>query len=71
MDKNKRVPTNYAITRKQKREIARNKMLKDGKTKINKHSYSNIFFRNKIIGQKKEPSFFAKHWREYAIKETN
>ena len=67
--KNKRIPTNYALTRKQKRKVARNNMLKEGKKQINKHSYSNIFFKGKIIGQKREPSFFAENWREYAVKE--
>lgn len=67
--KSKRVPTYYAITRKQKREVARNNMIKEGKKQINKHSYNNVFFRDKIIGQTREPSFFAKNWREYAVKE--
>lgn len=69
MNKTKRVPTNYAVSRKQKRQVARNNMIKEGKKQFNKHSYHNIFFRDQIIGQVREPSFFANNWREYAVKE--
>lgn len=62
--KNKRVPTNYAVTRKMKRYIAKLKMKQEGKEKICKHSYmtmkrGNYSFQNKV------PSYFAEHWKEY------
>jgi hypothetical protein len=62
--KNNRVPTNYAVTRKQKRYIARKNMEDVGKQHICKHSYSTIKQGSFVI-YTKIPSEFAKHWREY------
>ena len=61
------VPTNYAVTREQKRYIAKQNMKKAGKKKFCKHSYtSNINpYTGKSIGSNIESSYFAKHWREY------
>lgn len=59
-----RVPTNYALSRDQKRYIAKQKMKEEGKTQICKHSYISVKKGN-FITQNKEPSYFAKHWREY------
>lgn len=61
---NTRVPTNYAVTRKQKRYIARQEMAKKGEKKFCKHSYSgmktgNFTYYNRL------PSSFAEHWKEY------
>lgn len=60
-----RVPTNYAVTRKQKRYIAKRKMEKEGKRHFCKHSYMGIT-KGRFTVQNKIPSYFAEHWREYA-----
>lgn len=62
--KNTRVPTNYAVTRGQKRYIARRKMEEEGKKKVCKSSYTGIKKGN-FVTQHKNPSYFAEHWREY------
>ena len=67
--KNHRVPTNYAYSRKQKRAIAKRKMKEEGKKNFCKHSYSSLVYMGKTIGQTRESSFFADHWREYVNKE--
>jgi len=70
MNETKRIATNYAVTREQKRYIAKQNMLKEGKKNICKHSYL-----TKVIGtcevQEKIPSYFAEHWKEYAEKGWN
>ena len=68
MEQNKRVPVNYAVTREQKRYIAKINMLKEGKKNICKHDYI-----TRVAGtlslQERVPSFFAEHWKEYVNKE--
>lgn len=49
---NNRVPTNYNVTRKQKREMARRLMKKEGLP----HKFGNT----NIV-----PSTFSKNWRKY------
>jgi hypothetical protein len=65
MSRENRVPTNYAVTRKQKRFIARRKMEEEGKHRVCHHSYTgmrngNFEYRTRV------PSYFAENWREYA-----
>lgn len=48
----KRVPTNYAVKREQKRYIARKNMKDAGMVHIGKHSYRN-------------PSEFSQKWKDY------
>lgn len=58
------VPTNYAVTREQKRYIARKKMEAEGKKRCCRHGY----VVNKIGHTEfysRTPSYFALHWREY------
>ena len=59
-----RVPTNYAVTREQKRYIAKQKMKEEGKKNVCKHSYVSIKKGNFVM-QNKVPSYFSEHWREY------
>ena len=62
--KNDRVPTNYAVTREQKRYIAKQNMKKAGKTHFCKHDYNTIK-RGSFISYTREPSYFSEHWREF------
>ena len=65
---NNRVPTNYIVTREQKRYIAKENMKKAGIKNFCKHSFAVIkhgFFTTQFTTQIKEPSYFAKHWKEY------
>ena len=66
----KRTATNYALTRKQKRYVAKQNMLKEGRKNICKHSYVTRVVGNCEI-QEKIPSFFAENWKEYAEKGWN
>lgn len=56
-----RVASNYAITREQKRYIAKVNMKKDGQKQFCKHSYSAL----ENNGVTRVPSFFATNWRNY------
>lgn len=61
---NKRISINYAVTRGQKRYIAKRVLKEKGEKQFCKHSYtdmqtSNFTYYNRV------PSFFAEHWREY------
>lgn len=60
-----RVPTDYAVTRKQKRYISKRNMVKEGKVQFCKHSYTGIK-RGNFISQTIVPSFFSEHWKEFA-----
>ncbi len=60
---NKRTPTNYAFSRKQKRYIAKRNMKKDGKKSFCKHSYENLG-GNEVT---RIPSFFAENWRDFIV----
>ena len=61
----KRTATNYALTRKQKRYIARLNMEKEGWKNFCKHSYNTRYYHNKPIGTYRIESPFASHWKEY------
>lgn len=63
---NNRVPTDYAVTRKQKRYIAKENMKKAGKRNFCKHSYTSVK-RGLFIVYNKVPSYFAEHWKEEVI----
>ena len=63
--KNTRVPTEYIVTRRQSRYIAKRRMRQNGKKNINRHSYSTY----SVPGTKKtytvyNPSYFAENWRD-------
>lgn len=60
----KRVATDYIITRKQKRFIAKRRMKEEGKTNYCKHSYTGIKKGN-FTYYTRVPSYFSEHWREY------
>ena len=64
--KDNRVATDYAVSRKQKRFIARLKMEKEGKKRVCHHSYTGLK-RGKFETRAIVPSYFAEHWRDYAI----
>lgn len=59
---------NYAVTRKQKRYIANKKMEEEGRERFRHHSYTSIQKGN-FITITRNPSYFAKHWREYVEEE--
>lgn len=61
---NNRIATNYAVTRKQKRYIAKRKMEKDGIKNFCKHSFSSIK-KGDFVTYTRNPSYFAKNWRAY------
>lgn len=63
--KNQRTPTEYIVTRRQKRYIAHQKMKEEGKTQINKHSYSTYTTKGGYTVTNRNPSYFAEHWRDY------
>lgn len=63
--KNNRIATNYAVTRKQKRYIAKQNMEKAEKKQFCKHSYIGMK-KGRFTVQTRVPSYFAEHWREYA-----
>ena len=64
--KDPRVPTQYIVTRRQARYIAKRKMKEDGKKNINRHSYSTY----SVPGTKKtytvyNSSYFSENWRDF------
>jgi len=65
--KNSRVATNYAITREQKRYIAKRKMKEAGIKNACKHSYTaNVHpITNVTMGNTRHSSYFTDHWKEY------
>lgn len=64
--KTTRKPSNYAVTRKQKRAIARRLMKEEGLKHINKeYHYVEMRATAKCGIPKTEPSLFSKKWREY------
>lgn len=65
--KNSRVATDYAVTREQKRYIAKRKMEEAGLKNFCKHSHnSNVHpITNVSLGTTVHPSYFSEHWREY------
>ena len=60
-----RVATNYAVTRKQKRFIAKQKMKEEGKTGFCKHSHTGMK-KGRFTYYTRMPSYFAEHWKEVA-----
>ena len=63
--KNQRTPTNYAVTRRQKRYIVKQQMKQEGKTQINKHSYNHYTTKGGYTFTERLGSYFSEHWREY------
>ena len=65
--KTNRVMIDYAVTRRQKREIAKINMKKAGKKNICRHSYTVLTskFNPNAKSQVKNPSYFSEHWKEY------
>lgn len=63
----KNIPTNYAVTREQKRYIAKQNMKKAGKKNFCKHSYSYSInpYTNMPMDRTRNKSYFGEHWREY------
>ena len=59
-----RISTNYAVTRRQKRAIAKEKMKKEGKKNFCKHSYTTLSIKGYPMTTR-EPSEFAESWRDY------
>jgi hypothetical protein len=62
---NIRVATDYAVTRRQKRFIAKIKMKAAGLKKICKHDYTTLYFYKKPVGTERHDSKFATEWRNY------
>lgn len=64
---NTRTATDYAVTRKQKRYIAKLNMKKQGKKNFCKHSYSTLpsLRSSAIVVQQRNPSYFSEHWKEF------
>ena len=73
MNKKVNVPTNYAVTREQKRYIAKQNMKKAGKKNFCKHSYTTNInpYTRKPDRNTRHPSYFAEHWREFIPMEVN
>ena len=65
-----RVATNYAVTRSQRRFIAKLRMKKEGVKRACHHSYSSIDNGKGFRSITRNSSYFSQHWREYA-EETN
>lgn len=63
--KDPRVPTDYIVTRRQARYIAKRKMRQDGKRNINRHSYSTYQTETGHTYTVYNPSYFAKNWRDF------
>lgn len=59
-----RVPTNYAVTREQKRYIAKLNMKKANKKQFCKHSYISVKKGN-FVESTRIPSYFSEHWKEF------
>lgn len=60
-----RTPTDYIVTRRQARYIAKQKMKQDGKKNINRHSYSTYTGKAGNSYTVYNPSYFAKNWRDF------
>lgn len=56
---------NYAVTRKQKRYIARQEMKRAGKKNFCKHGYETVKL-GLFTSYTRTLSYFAEHWKEYA-----
>lgn len=63
--KNSRVPTQYIVTRRQARYIAKKRMREDGKRNINRHSYSTYSSETGKTYTTYNSSYFADNWRDY------
>lgn len=63
--KNQRVPTEYIVTRRQARHIAKKRMREDGKRNINRHSYSTYSSETGKTYTTYNSSYFADNWRDY------
>lgn len=66
MNNKDRTPTNYAVTRKMKRFIARN-FIKNNKSKYPKyckHDYTAMMYMGKRIGSERLTSNFSKEWKK-------
>lgn len=59
-----RVLTDYAVTREQKRNIAKRNMKKMGKKGFCKHSYEYVKKGN-FTSYARIPSYFSEHWRDF------
>lgn len=62
-----RTPTDYIVTRRQARYIAKRKMKQDGKKNINRHSYSTYTSETGNSYTVYNPSYFAKNWRDFVV----
>ena len=60
-----RTPTDYIVTRRQARYIAKRKMKQDGKKNINRHSYSTYSTETGKTYTTYNSSYFADNWRDY------
>lgn len=65
--KDPRVPTQYIVTRRQVRYIAKKRMREDGKRNINRHSYSTYSSETGKTYTTYNSSYFADNWRDYII----
>lgn len=63
--KDPRVPTEYIVTRRQARYIAKQKMKQEGHKNINRHSYSTYQTETGYTYTVYNPSYFAKNWRDF------
>ncbi len=65
---NKRIPTDYIVSRKQKRAIAKKHMKEAGKKHFCKHSYTHMINNNELT---RVASYFALNWRDWVEPKTN
>ena len=66
--KDTRTPTEYIVTRRQARYIAKRKMKEAGLKNINRHSYSTYSIPNtKRTYTVYNPSYFSEKWRSFVI----
>ncbi len=63
--KDPRTPTDYAVTRKQKRFIAKRNMKEKGIKNFNRHSYTSYKTKTGFVATTKNPSYFAENWTDY------
>jgi hypothetical protein len=63
--KDKRTATDYIVTRRQARYIAKRNMEEKDITRYNKHSYTSLRDGNGNITSTRNPSYFAENWRDY------
>ena len=63
--KNQRTPTDYIVTRRQARYIAKRKMKEKGIQNINRHSYSTYTTETGKTYTTYNPSYFANNQRDY------